>query len=85
MKARLASLVEYEKPGGGRYMSGILGDAVVILQPDGETRDGKPRWCLLLAVPKRSPDKQERERNRRGASWRIQRRKAEGIEILGGE
>ena len=78
MKARLATLVEREKPGGGIYMSGTLGDAVVVLEPDGLTRAGEQRWMLCLATPKRSPDKQDREHNRRGASWRIERRKAEG-------
>ena len=85
MKARLATLIER---GGerGRYMSGKLGDAIVVLETDGKTRDGLPRWRLMLATPEQ-PRNEHREaaRNRIGASWRIQRRKAEGIEDLGGQ
>lgn len=79
MKARLGTLVERD----GK-MTGTLGEAVVIMEPDGLTRAGQQRWRLMLATPKREPNEDGRERNRRGASWRIERRKAEGVERLGG-
>jgi hypothetical protein len=81
MKARLGTLVSY-----GAYMSGTLGEAVIVLERDGKTRDGKDRWRLMLAHPNKPKDEaQHKAHNRRGASWRMERRKAEGVEILGGE
>ena len=85
MKARLATLVEREGA-DGRYISGTLGEAVVILEQDGKTRSGLPRWRLMLATPcKPHRDKQRQTANRRGAATRIEQRKAEGIEQLGGD
>ena len=81
MKSRLATLIERED-GGKRYMSGKLGDAIIVLELDGLTRDNQQRWRLMLATPKRPNS--EAAHNRTAASWRIERRKAEGIEKTGG-
>lgn len=84
MKSRLGTLIERSGE-RGTYMSGMLGEAVIVLEQDGETRDGAKRWRLMLATPDGPKPEREREaKNRRGASWRIERRKAEGIETLGG-
>ena len=84
MNARLATLIERGDE-RARYMSGKLGDAIVVLEPDGITRDGRQRWRLMLATPEQPKAGNEKaSSNRRGASWRIERRKAERVEILGG-
>jgi hypothetical protein len=83
MKARLATLVERE---GERhsYMTGKLGEAILVMERDGLTRDGAQRWRLMLATPERPAKATPEDQNRRGAAWRIERRKAEGVESLGG-
>jgi hypothetical protein len=81
MKARLGTLIERD----GK-MTGTLGEAVVVMERDGTTRDGMARWRLMLAVPNRpAPVRKQQAANRRGAASRIERRKAEGIVTLGGD
>src|SRR5690242_11693981 len=56
MKARLATLVERETAQhGGFHMTGTLGEAVLIMERDGKTKDGRQRWRLMLATPNRPP------------------------------
>ena len=85
MKARMATLIEHPTAQhGGFHMTGRLGEAVLILERDGKTRDGRQRWRLMLATPDREGPITDAERNRRGAHWRMERRKAEGVESMGG-
>lgn len=80
MKARIATLIDRDS-----HMSGVLGDAVVILERAGRTRDGAQRWALYLADPVKAGDGKERAaHNRSGARARLERRKAEGVVTLGG-
>lgn len=84
MKTRLATLVEHEQ---GK-ITGKLGDAVIIIEADGSTKGGLNRWRLMLAAAaphKPDPGKERQAHNRDQASWRIARRKAEGVEAFGGE
>lgn len=83
MKARLATLVERQ---GDRhtYLSGKLGEIIIVVERDGLTRDGAQRWRVMLATPEQHGAVTVQERNRRGAHWRMERRKAEGVESLGG-
>jgi hypothetical protein len=67
-------------------MIGNLGEAVLMLEPDGETKSGAARWRLMLAPPELpKSENKPAARNRRGAKWRIDRRRAEGVEELGGQ
>lgn len=86
MKQRLGTLIRRARDDGSEYMIGNLGEAVILLEPDGETKTGAARWRLMLAPPE--PARTENKgaaRNQRGAKWRIERRKAEGVEHLGGD
>jgi hypothetical protein len=86
MKARLGTLIERDSGSGRTYLAGTLGEAVIIIERDGITRSGEQRWRLMLAPPDKSAADPEnaKARNRRGAHWRIERRRAEQIEQLGG-
>lgn len=80
MKAQIATLIDR-----GSHMSGLLGDAVVILERAGTTRNGDQRWRLLLATPEESsPVKTRAAHNRNHARERVAQRKAEGITEMGG-
>jgi hypothetical protein len=81
MMSRLSTLVERDG-GHGTYLGGKLGDSPIVVKRDGRTRDGRQRWVILLCIPDQAD---EQERNRRGAHWRIERRKNEEVESLGGK
>ena len=84
MKPRLATFTERGLVSGQRFMTGRIGEINVRLEPDGESPSGRPQWRLVVASRPTEPQTPDARRNARGAQWRIQRRKDEGVESLGG-
>lgn len=87
MKVDLLTLTERLSVGGVVFMTGRLGEANVRLEPAGKSPGGRKQWCLRIITPRDPPrpDGNRQAENQQQASWRSERRKADGVEFLGGK